>query len=197
MRKLGMAVLVAALAASNAAWAQKSTLDKDGANKPAGQGAPGVVTGSRADGGIALQSDTVQANANVPAVSGGVSVNARDKMRAATPPHNVKMVFALTTGNYVSDVQVKVTNQSGKVVIDDTSNGPWLYAQLPAGTYNATATYNGKAVTQRFSVGKSGIKTAQFRWPASVEAQGTGAAASDAGGQILGTGPQEPQPQPR
>jgi len=45
-------------------------------------------------------------------------------------------------------------------------------------------------------VGKSGVKTAQFRWPASVEAAGTGAAASDAGGQILGTGPQEPQPQP-
>ena len=133
MRKLGMAVLVAALAASTGAWAQKSTLDKDGANKPADQGAPGVVTGGRADGGIALKSDSVQANANVPAVSGGVSVNARDNMRAATPPHNVKMVFALTTGNYVSDVQVKVTNQSGKVVIDDTSNGPWLFAQLPAG----------------------------------------------------------------
>lgn len=195
MHKLGMAVLVAALA-STTAWAQKSTFDKDGANKPADQGAPGVVTGNRGDGGIALKSDSVQANANVPAVSGGVSVNARDNMRAATPPHNVKMVFALTTGNYVSDVQVKVTNQSGKVVIDDIANGPWLFAQLPAGTYNATATYNGKPVTHRFSVGKSGVKTAQFRWPASVEAAGTGAAASDAGGQILGTGPQEPQPQP-
>jgi hypothetical protein len=122
-----------------------------------------------------------------------VSLNARDNLRAQAPDHNIKMVFSLNTGNYVSDVQVKVTDASGRIVIDDTSNGPWLMAKLPAGNYTAIATYNGKPVTQRFSVGKSGVKTANFRWPASVEGQGVGAADSEAGGQILGTGPQEPQ----
>jgi hypothetical protein len=116
-------------------------------------------------------------------------------MRTQAPPHNVKMVFALNTGNYLSDVQVKVTDSSGKTVIDEVSNGPWLYAQLPAGSYNATATYNGKSVTQRFSVGKSGAKTAHFRWPASVEQTAVGASGGDATAQILGTGPQEPQAQ--
>jgi hypothetical protein len=88
---------------------------------------------------------------------------------------------------------VRVTDSNGKVVIDDTSNGPWLLARLPAGSYTANASYNGHTVTQKFSVGKSGLRTAQFRWPASVEQQGVGAAAAEAGGQILGTGPQEPQ----
>jgi hypothetical protein len=105
------------------------------------------------------------------------------------------MVFSLNTGNYVSDVHVKVTDRTGKAVIDDISTGPWLFAKLPAGSYTATATYNGKAVTQKFSVGKSGVRTAQFRWPASVETEGVGAAGAEAGGQILGTGPQEPQQQ--
>ena len=191
MRKLGALLLTGALATTTA-WAQISDNNSD-ARKSGTQGARGVTTGSTSDGGIALKSDSAQSNASVPVVSGGVSLNARDNMRGQTGDHNVKLVFSLNTGNYVSDVQVKVTDASGRTVIDDVSNGPWLMAKLPAGTYTATATYNGKAVTQRFSVGKTGMRTANFRWPASVEQQAVGATDNAAGGQILGTGPEEPQ----
>ena len=189
MNKLGAILLTGALATTTA-WAQSGQTagQKDGT-----QGARGVVTGGTSDGGIALKSDAANANANVPVVSGGVSVNARDNLRSKAPEHNLKMVFSLNTGNYVSDVHVKVADASGRTVIDEVSNGPWLMAKLPAGNYTATATYNGKPVTQRMSVGKSGIRTANFRWPASVEQEAVGSAAGEAGGQILGTGPQEPQ----
>ena len=186
MHKLGALFLMAGLASAGA-WAQTT----GSAAKPGTQGSPGVVTGGTSETGIALRSDAAKAEGSVPAVSGGVSLNARDNLRSHTPDHNVKMVFALNTGNYVSDVHVKVTNSSGKVVIDDVSNGPWLFTKLPAGSYMATATYNGKPVTQRFSVGRSGVRTASFRWPASVEGAPVGAADAEAGGQILGTGPQE------
>jgi hypothetical protein len=156
------------------------------------QNARGVVTGGTGDGGIALHSDAAKASSNVPAISGGVSLNARDNLRSQEKDANVKLVFALNTGNYVSDVQVKVTDSKGKVVIDDVSNGPWVLAKLPPGTYTANATYNGKTVTQKLTAGKSGLRTAQFRWPASVEAIGSDDAAA-AGGQILGTGPEEPR----
>jgi len=184
MRKLGLALVIAGLASSGAL---AQTMDSP---KPGTQSAPGVVSGSSADGGIALHGDALKAQGSVPAVSGGVSLNARDPMRTLEKDANIKMVFALNTGNYVSDVQVKVVDSKGKVVIDDTTNGPWLLAKLPAGSYTATATYNGRPVTQKFSVGK-GLKTTQFRWPASADA--VGAADAEAGGQILGTGPQEPQ----
>jgi hypothetical protein len=189
MKKLGAVIVTAALATTTA-WAQMSNPDT---RKSGTQGAPGVVTGQSADGGIALRTDAAKIDGTVPAVSGGVSLNARDTLRGSESNANVKMVFALNTGNYVSDVQVKVTDKSGRTVIDDTSNGPWLLARLPAGSYTAQATYNGHTVTQKFSVGAKGLRTAQFRWPASVETQGVGAAASAAGGQILGTGPEEPQ----
>ena len=153
--------------------------------------AAGEVVNS--EGGIALKTDATPVQGSVPAVSGGVSLNARDQMRSETPEHNVKMVFALSTGNYVSDVQVKVTDSSGRTVIDDVTSGPWLFAKLSPGSYTATATYNGKAVAQRFSVGKSGVRTAHFRWPASVEQAAVGGSVSEAGGQILGTDPEEPQ----
>lgn len=188
MNKLG-AIMVTAAFATTTAWAQLN----DGTKRPAEQGQPGVVTGQTSDGGIALRSDAKKASTSVPAVSGGVSLNARDTLRGSESNANVKLVFALNTGNYVSDVQVKVMDKSGRTVIDDTSNGPWLLARLPAGSYTANATYNGSTVTQKFTIGGKGLRTAQFRWPASVEQQGVGSAGAEAGGQILGTGPQEPQ----
>ena len=190
MKKLGAIMITAALATTTA-WAQMSS--RDGTSKPAEQGQPGVVTGQTSDGGIALRTDAKKAHGSAPAVSGGVSLNARDTLRGSESNANVKLVFALNTGNYVSDVQVKVTDKSGRAVIEDTSNGPWLLARLPAGSYTANATYNGHTVTQKFTVGGKGLRTAQFRWPASVEQQAVGAAGADAGGSILGTGPQEPQ----
>lgn len=189
MKKIG-AVLVTAVLATSTAWAQ---MNDQGNQKSGTQGARGVVTGGTGDGGIALQSDAARSNGTVPSISGGVSLNARDTLRGSEKNANVKLVFALNTGNYVSDVQVKVTNSAGRTVIEDTSNGPWLLARLPAGSYTANATYNGSTVTQKFSVGGKGLRTAQFRWPASVEQQGIGSAGAQAGGQILGTGPQEPR----
>jgi hypothetical protein len=210
MRKIGTAVIVTMALASSAAWAQMSGQPAAGSksvgmgfdsaampNQATGRtdgtrGARGVVTGGSGDGGIALHSDAAKAGTNVPAISGGVSLNARDNLRTQEKDANVKLVFALNTGNYVSDVQVKVVDSKGATVIDDVSNGPWVLAKLPPGSYTATATYNGKTVTQKFSAGKSGLRTAHFRWPASVESIGA-ADAEAAGGQILGTGPQEPQ----
>jgi hypothetical protein len=194
MGKFAIAVVTAALA-SSAAWAQQTTVQQgfDQAGPKSGTQQPrGVVTGRTGDGGIALQSDAATSGSNVQAISGGVSLGARDNLRAQERDANAKLVFALNTGNYVSDVHVKVMDSKGNVVIDDVSNGPWVLAKLPAGTYTATATYNGKPVTQKFSVGKSGMRTAHFRWPASVEAIGAADTAAS-GGQILGTGPQEPQ----
>jgi hypothetical protein len=210
MRKIGITFVVTMALASSAAWAQQTggqsaargqvNMGFDSAsmgNQATGrtdgsQKARGVVTGGSGDGGIALQSDAAKAGTNVPAISGGVSLNARDNLRTQEKDANVKLVFALNTGNYVSDVQVKVVDSKGKTVIDDVSNGPWVLAKLPAGSYTATATYNGKTVTQKFTAGKSGLRTAHFRWPASVENVGA-ADAEAAGVQILGTGPQEPQ----
>jgi hypothetical protein len=143
--------------------------------------------GSVSGGTIRAGSDATHVQAQIPAVGGGVGLNARAMLSSeAQPEHNVKMVFALDTGNYVADVGVKVKDANGRTVIDGVSDGPWLYAKLPPGNYTATATYNGRSVTKHFSAGRSGQQLAQFRWPASVEHT-----ASANVSPLLGTGPEE------
>ena len=129
--------------------------------------ASGSVRGA---GGIAAGSDASPVEGQVPAVAGGVGLNARAMISGeARPEHNVKLVFALNSGNYVADVGVEVKDRQGRTVIDGVSDGPWLYAKLPPGQYTAHATYNGRIVTKEFSVGRSGLREAHFRWPLGVE----------------------------
>jgi hypothetical protein len=181
--------LMAAALASAGAWTHagemtRGTMDRE-------TGARGTVD-TRGGGGTVGQGSasyaTTKIEGQVPALAGGVGLGAREALRSDAPPHNVKMVFTLDTGNYLADVDVKVTDSSGKTVIDGVSDGPWLYAQLPAGRYTANASYGGNTVTKRFSVGKSGQMTTHFRWPASVEQR-----AGDNVNQLLGSGPQTVQ----
>jgi hypothetical protein len=146
-----------------------------GEKRPVASSAQGSVSsrpawGSVMGGGIAAGSDASPVEAKVPAVAGGIGLNARAMLSSeARPDHNVKLVFALNSGNYVADVDVEVTDGEGTTVIDGMSDGPWLYAKLPPGRYTAHATYNGRTVTKQFSVGSSGMREAHFRWPVRVE----------------------------
>jgi hypothetical protein len=130
--------------------------------------------------------DAAPVQGHVPALSGGVGSGARAMLSSeAAPEHNMKMVFALESGNYLADVAMKVKDANGRTVIDGVSDGPWLYAKLPSGSYTATATYNGRTVTQHFTVGRSGQHVVYFRWPTSVERTSVAEVSP-----ILGTGPE-------
>src|ERR1700704_5984245 len=72
----------------------------------------------RPDSAMSRSSNPAPQNASgssepdVSAVGGGVGLNARERLSSeASADHNVKMVFTLTTGNYLADVQMKVLDQ--------------------------------------------------------------------------------------
>jgi hypothetical protein len=73
--------------------------------------------------------------------SGGVGITERQQMKDMTRDCNLKLVFDTHTGSYLADVNVKVQDAKGHVLIDTVANGPWFSAKLPAGNYRVTATF--------------------------------------------------------
>jgi hypothetical protein len=106
----------------------------------------------------------VQNAGNVTYVSGGVGLESLDQLSSISRDFNLKLVFALNSGAYLSGVQVAIIDRKGQTVIDTTSDGPWFMAKLPAGNYQVIATVAGKAEKRQVTVGSSQLKTVNLRW---------------------------------
>jgi hypothetical protein len=108
--------------------------------------------------------EVATAPSGVTFVSGGVSSDAVDRLRSMERDFNLKMVFALSNGEYLADVRVQVVDPANRVVLDTLAEGPWLLAKLPAGSYQVNATY-GRATERRLvAVAPASLKTLDFRW---------------------------------
>lgn len=97
--------------------------------------------------------------------SGGIGIDSQEQLNARAREFNLKLIFTLNEGNYIADVDVILTDAKGRKVVEHTADGPFFMARLPAGQYNVAATYGGKTVTRKISVGGSGLRTEYFRWP--------------------------------
>jgi len=82
--------------------------------------------------------------------SGGVSEESRDRLNAIAGDFNLKVVMATNSGEYLSDVDVVITDDHGRSMVSAVADGPWFLVRLPAGHYTVTASSNG--ATQRKSV---------------------------------------------
>ena len=101
-------------------------------------------------------------------VSGGVGEDSRDRLNSQAREYNLRLMFTLNEGNFLSDVNVAITDAKGKKVIEDVANGPFFMAKLPAGSYTVTATYQGKTQTRKIQAGK-GSSVAHMRWPSNPQ----------------------------
>jgi hypothetical protein len=97
-------------------------------------------------------------------VSGGVGTDSIERLNSLARDFNLKLVFALNSGAYVSDVGVVIADAAGKTLLDTTSEGPWLLTRLPAGNYQIVATFAGNPVKRQVAVGAATLSTIDFRW---------------------------------
>lgn len=126
-----------------------------------------LVPAASADSVESTDSEVVvQSAGGVPYVSGGIGEESIDRLNSRAREFNLKLVFALNSGEYVSDVGVSIANAKGKTLLDATSEGPWFYTRLPAGNYRVVATLNGKTVKRQVAVGSAKLRTVDFRWAA-------------------------------
>jgi hypothetical protein len=98
-------------------------------------------------------------------VAGGIGVEAQERLDARADDFNLKLVFTVEEGNYIADVDVVVRDAAGRTVVEETADGPFFMAKLPAGQYKVSATYDGKTRTRSIQVGEQGLRTAYLRWP--------------------------------
>lgn len=112
----------------------------------------------------AYSDEIVQTAGGVSYVSGGVGTASIDRLSSLTKDFNLKLVFALKSGNYVSDVKVTIANAAGKTLLDTTSEGPWFLTKLPVGNYQIVATFAGNPEKRTIAVGTEKLKTIDFRW---------------------------------
>jgi len=69
--------------------------------------------------------ESVQTAGRMSYVSGGVGTDSLDRLSSLARDFNLKLVFALKSGDYVSDVKVTIADAAGKQLLDTTSEGPW------------------------------------------------------------------------
>ena len=98
--------------------------------------------------------------------SAGVGVEERS---AAYPPFPLKLVFTAGGKPYVAGVSVTVRQSNGSTVVTipaEQITGPWLFLDLPDGSYHIEATMEGQPERlEDVRVTRETQKTLYVRWP--------------------------------
>jgi hypothetical protein len=97
---------------------------------------------------------------------GGVGQGEQERMKAEAPQHDALLTFAVATGAYLADVDVRISDSRGAVVLEGKCNGPLMLVDLPGhGSYRVTATAEGKTQSKTLALGAKPAR-AVFVWPA-------------------------------
>jgi hypothetical protein len=106
---------------------------------------------------------------NITYLSGGVGEDEAAAMKAAAKSYNLMLTFVVQgTGQYRSDVGIKIQDMTGKTLLDTVSNGPMFLATLPAGSYKITTSENGMTRTRTVHITPRQHVREVVAWPESV-----------------------------
>ncbi|MDP1665903.1 MAG: carboxypeptidase regulatory-like domain-containing protein [Methylobacter sp.] len=106
-----------------------------------------------------------QTQGEVTFVTGGVGENERNAMQAMRAEYNLNLLFSVRdTGEYLSDVTVRITDSRGNTLMESVSDGPMLFAKLKPGRYIISADRgDGQVIHKKVMVKQ---RTAlSFTWP--------------------------------
>jgi hypothetical protein len=82
-------------------------------------------------------------------LTGGIGSSEREVMENWDAKYDLKLIFAESSGYFLSDVSVVIQDRTAKEILNVPTNGPWLYVELSPGTYRVRATFDG--VTQEIA----------------------------------------------
>jgi hypothetical protein len=101
---------------------------------------------------------------SVPYLSGGVGLDEREVLNQTGNDYNLKLSFALTSGNYLGDVAVQIRDSAGRVALEAVSEGPWFFSKLPPGRYTVVVKCNENTQQKAVQVSGKGQTVLNFFW---------------------------------
>ncbi|MBW2149416.1 MAG: carboxypeptidase regulatory-like domain-containing protein [Deltaproteobacteria bacterium] len=94
--------------------------------------------------------------AGVSYMTGGIGLEERATITKEAKNYTLWLEFDISSGNYLSAVEVMIKDAKGGVVIEENSMGPWFLASLPAGNYLVSAKALNKAIVMEVEVPAGG-----------------------------------------
>lgn len=98
-------------------------------------------------------------------VSGGVGDESMAQLVDMEKQFDLKIFLVSTSGTYLSDVNVTVTDSYGNSRLQTASDGPVLLVNLPTGSYTVSAKKNGHIAEQVLNVTRGQFRTVYLRFP--------------------------------
>jgi hypothetical protein len=101
-------------------------------------------------------------------VSGGVGKDESEAMLQASKEWPLTLELAQGArprAEYISDVQIKIMDTKGNVVLDADSAGPYLLVKLSPGKYVLDATYNSVTLHRKLNLEAGSGKKISLIWP--------------------------------
>ena len=102
--------------------------------------------------------------ADVPYISGGAGVDAREELLAKEKEYNLKIIAAEKSGDYLAGVKVVIESARNERMLDTTMEGPILLAKLAPGTYTIRAISDGQTLTRTVTIPAQGLRQVDLRW---------------------------------
>lgn len=107
-----------------------------------------------------------QTQGEVTFISGGVGIDEQNALQAMQADYNLNLLFSVKeTGEYLSDVKVRIADSSGNTVLETVSDGPMLFAKLKPGRYKITVDLNGQVIDKTATVGGKQRTSLSFALP--------------------------------
>lgn len=104
---------------------------------------------------------------NISYMSGGVGEDEAAALKRAAAGYPLELQFvqrAIPRDEFLADVNVKIRDRSRTVVLDAVSQGPFLLARLPPGTYQIEADHDGVLKRQTVEIRAGKHERAVFVW---------------------------------
>jgi hypothetical protein len=96
-----------------------------------------------------------QSQGDVTFVSGGIGRDEADAMQALRSKFNLHMLFALKSGDYLSEIQLAIFDKKGNSLFETVTLGPMLWVDIKPGTYFIKAQLDGKFIEKKVNVSKN------------------------------------------